>query len=212
MENNMKQILNGLKRRLFGMIDSGVITLVNDSLARQELQIQTLNGEVSSDVERWQNYGHTSVPPDSSETLVLALNGNRSNLAVICAEDKKLRLKGLIEGDSALYHMEGHFFKLTKKGLLTGVGDDFEIEIKRVKIIATESVDIITPLAKFSADVEIGGDLLTKGSTMTEGDSLTLGDSLTDGVVTGVSGGLFAGKSSENHKHKENGNITGGPQ
>lgn len=183
----MSKIINTLKRRLFGMIDRGVLTLVNDSLDRQQLQIQTLNGEVSSDVERWQNYGHTSVPPASSEVLALALNGNRSNLAVICAEDKKLRPKGLIEGDSALYHMEGHFFKLTKKGVITGVGDDFEIEVKRVKIVATESVEFETPTAKFTGDVEIAGNSLTKG------------------LVTGEGGGMFAGISSKNHQHKENG-------
>ncbi|WP_198159587.1 phage baseplate assembly protein, partial [Grimontia marina] len=38
-----------------------------------------------------------------SEAITLALNGNRSNLVVICAEDKTVRLKDLKPGDSALY-------------------------------------------------------------------------------------------------------------
>lgn len=203
-----KQAIRSLQRRVFGMIDRGVLTLVNDSLARQQVQIKTLDGELSSHVDRWQQYGHTSVPPDNSEQLVVALNGNRSNLAVICAEDKNARLKDLIEGDSALYHLEGHFFKLTKDGVLEGIGEELNLTVKRVNIIATEEVNVTSPLTKFSGDVEIGGDSHVKGSAMTDGDSLTLGDSITDGMVTGVKGGLFKGVSAELHKHKENQSVT----
>ena len=193
MEHKMKSIINGLKRRLFGMIDRGILTLVNDSLARQQVQIQTLNGEVSSDVERWQNYGHTSVPPKSSEALVLALNANRSNLAVICAEDKKLRLKGLIEGDSALYHLEGHFFKLTKKGVITGVGDDFEIEVKRVKIKATENIVVDSPITTFKGDVLFEKNTETKG-TATDAVTVTKDLQADKGVIAGIDMGP--------HKHQ----------
>lgn len=183
-----KQAIRSLQRRVFGMIDRGVLTLVNDSLARQQLQIKTLDSEVSSEVDRWQNYGHTSVPPANSEHLVVALNGSRSNLAVICAEDKSVRLKGLKTGDSALYHLEGHFFKLTEKGVLEGIGDDLNLTVKRVKIIATESVEFDTPLTKFSGDVDIAGKTTGKGD------------------------GVFAGISSKHHKHKENQSITDEPQ
>lgn len=198
----MTNPLSTLKRKIQTLFDRGVQRMVNDSLTRQQLQIQVMNGETYSDVERWQQYGHTSVPPEGSETLVLALGGNRSNLAVICAEDKNVRLRGLKQGDSALYHLEGHFFKLTENGVIEGVAEELNITVKRVTVTATEGVDIITPTAEFSNDVIIGGDLHTKGASMTDGDSLTLGDSITDGMVSGVQGGTFKGVSSENHTHK----------
>lgn len=196
MGAEINRLLAPIKRRLQLMVDRAVLRIVTDSTQRQQLQIQTLAGETDSDVERWQNYGHTSVPPAGSEALTLALGGNRSNLVVICAEDKAVRLKDLKPGDSALYHLDGHFFKLTtgKKGEL--IADELEISVKRVNIIASESVVITTPEAEFSSNVKIGGNCDVAGK------------------VIGEKGGIFKGIDSTTHRHRENGqgNLSDGPQ
>ena len=54
--------LLALKRKIQNLIARGIVNLVDDSYKRQRLQIQVMSGE-TDDVERWQNYGHTSVPP-----------------------------------------------------------------------------------------------------------------------------------------------------
>lgn len=196
MVNELSRLLMPLKRRLCLLVDRAVMRIVSDSKARQQLQIQTLANETASDVERWQNYGHTSVPPIGAEALTLAIGGNRSNLVVICAEDKAVRLKDLQPGDSALYHLEGHFFKLTKNKTGELVADELNIIVSRVNITAIESVVITTPKATFSGDVEIGGNCYVAGT------------------VTGEQGGTFKEISAETHSHQGNGpgNMTSGPQ
>ncbi|MEI8607805.1 phage baseplate assembly protein V [Enterovibrio sp. Hal110] len=196
MVTAFNRLLMPVKRRLQLMVDRAVLRIVSDSTQRQQLQIQTLAGETDSDIERWQNYGHTSVPPTGSEAITLALNGNRSNLIVICAEDKGVRLKDLQPGDSALYHAEGHFLKLTRDKTGELSADTLNISVKQVNITASESVVITTPTATFSGDVNIGGNCTAAGR------------------VIGQQGGTFKGVKSESHKHNENGkdNLTDGPQ
>lgn len=169
-------MFNVIKRTLQTLISRSIQSAVNDEVARQVMQVKALNGEVFSDVPRWQQYGHTSVPPKGSEQLIVSVGGNRSNLAIICAEDKTVRLNGLKSGDSALYHQEGHFLKLTEDKTLI-------VEVAKVQITATESVEIDTPKTTISGDVAIGGDVSIAGFT------------------TGEQGALFKGVSSESHDH-----------
>ncbi|SIO94784.1 phage baseplate assembly protein V [Vibrio spartinae] len=184
-----KTIVKLLKRMIQTMFTRTIQSAVDDALARQTMQVQALNGEVFSDVERWQQYGHTSVPPTGSEQLVLALGGNRSNLAIICAEDKAVRLKGLIDGDSALYHQEGHYLKLTKGGVFELDGDTLNITVNTINIIASDGIKIEAPVTTIQGDVILDGNLSTSGNIAAQG------------VVTGEQGGTFAGVSSGDHTH-----------
>ncbi|WP_281544661.1 phage baseplate assembly protein V [Grimontia sp. SpTr1] len=196
MVSPFNRLLMPVKRRLQLMVDRAILRIITDTTQRQQLQIQTLADETDSNIERWQNYGHTSVPPVGSEAITLALNGNRSNLVVICAEDKTVRLKDLKPGDSALYHLEGHFFKLTKgkKGEL--IADTLNISVKQVNITAIDGVDITAPDVSISGNLTIGGNCEAAGR------------------VIGQEGGTFKGIESEAHRHKENGrdNLSDGPQ
>jgi len=178
--------LSALKRKVQNLIARGVVNLVDDSYKRQRLQVNVMSGETFDDVERWQNYGHTSVPPKGAEHLLVALGGSRSNLAVICSEDKTVRLKDLVEGDSALYHLEGHFIKVTKNGVIEGVGEELNIRVKRVNIIAEEECIIDSPMTKCTGDLDV------------------------DGKVTGAEG-IFDGVSSSQHTHNETGSLTQKP-
>ena len=183
----LNRLLTPLKRRLQLLVDRAVLRIVTDSSERQQLQIQTQIGDTNSDVDRWQNYGHTSVPPLGAEAITLSVGGSRSNLVVICAEDKSVRLKDLDVGDSALYHLEGHFFKLTKDKRGQLVADEITIKVKRANISATEEVVINTPSTRFEGDVHITGK------------------------TTGDGEGIFDKINTSKHKHKETGNITDDP-
>ncbi len=102
---DVQKLLAPLQRRLRLIADRGIVTRVDDSRNRQNLQIKILADEVADDVERFQNYGHTSVPPDGSENIVLGIGGARAGLVAIAVEHKGSRPKGLEEG-WCLYHLE----------------------------------------------------------------------------------------------------------
>lgn len=178
--------LGSVKRKLQNLIARGVVSLVDDAYKRQRMQVHCLSGETFDDVERWQNYGHTSVPPDGAELLLVALGGSRSDLAVICAEDKTVRLTGLKKGDSALYHLEGHFFKLTENGVIEGIGDELNLTVKRVNITAEEEIVFDSPKVRTTGDFESAGTV--KGAD-----------------------GIFNGVSSSDHTHNETGTVTRAP-
>jgi phage baseplate assembly protein V len=161
---DVQKLLAPVQRRLRLIADRAIVTLVNDSLQRQNLQLKVLADEGADDVERFQNYGHSSVPPVGSEAVVLGLGGARAGLVAIAVEDKSVRPKGLEEGDSCLYHLEGHLIKLIKDGKL-------KIEAKTVITQATDKTTMISP------DNEVQGPLHVTLNITTDADVIINGKS-----------------------------------
>lgn len=172
---DVQKLLAPLQRRLRLIADRAIVTLVNDSLQRQGLQLKVLADESADDVERFQNYGHTSVPPEGSEAIVLGLGGARAGLVAIAVEHKGSRPKDLEAGDSCLYHLEGHRVILRKNGVA-------EIQAKTVIINASEKLTIISP------DNEIQGPLHVTGEITSDTDVKTGATSL-KGHIHNQSGG-----------------------
>ncbi|WP_421241674.1 phage baseplate assembly protein V [Aeromonas enteropelogenes] len=154
---DVQKLLGPLQRRLRLIADRAIVTLVNDALQRQNLQLKVLADEGADDVERFQNYGHTSVPPAGSEAIVLGIGGARAGLVAIAVEDKSVRPKDLESGDNCLYHLEGHRIILRKDGLL-------ELEAKTVIINASEKLTMMSP------DTEIQGPLHVTGPISSDED------------------------------------------
>ncbi|HEE5143752.1 TPA: phage baseplate assembly protein [Klebsiella pneumoniae] len=158
---NIGRSLAELGRRMRLMVDRALVRIVTDSLGRQNLQVQSLADETNDDVERFQNYGFTSVPPAGSEAIVVAVGGRRGGLVAIAVEDKGSRPRGGEEGDVILYHQEGHVIVLKKNGLA-------EIRVKKINLIAEESCDIIgkqiniTGPTSFSEDIQVKGKSFLK--------------------------------------------------
>lgn len=154
---DVQKLIAPMMRRLRLIADRAVVTMVTDSLQRQGLQLKVLADETADDVERFQNYGHTSVPPVGSEAIVLGIGGARAGLVAIAVEDKSVRPKDLEAGDNCLYHLEGHRIILRKDGLL-------ELEAKTVIINASEKLTMISP------DTEIQGPLHVTGQISSDED------------------------------------------
>ncbi|EKB22687.1 phage baseplate assembly protein V [Aeromonas veronii] len=159
---DVQKLLAPLSRRLRLIADRAIVTLVNDSLQRQGLQLKVLADESADDVERFQNYGHTSVPPEGSEAIVLGIGGARAGLVAIAVEHKGSRPKNLEAGDSCLYHLEGHNLTLSKDGVA-------ELAAKIVIIRATEKLIIMSP------DTEVQGPLHVTGP-ITSDEDVMVGD------------------------------------
>lgn len=172
---DVQKLIAPLWRRVRLIADRAIVTAVTDSLNRQGLQLKVLADEAADDVERFQNYGHTSVPPVGSEAIVLGIGGARAGLVAIAVEDKSVRPKDLEAGDNCLYHLEGHRIILRKDGLL-------ELEAKTVIINASEKLSMMSP------DTEIQGPLHVTGEITSDTDVKT-GTTSLKGHVHNQSGG-----------------------
>ncbi|RLM05038.1 phage baseplate protein [Gibbsiella quercinecans] len=157
-DGNMARTIGAIGRRLRLMVDRAVVRIVTDSLGRQNLQVQSLADETNDNVERFQNYGLTTVPPVGSEAIVIAVGGRRSGLVAIAVEDKKSRPKGLDPGDVCVYHSEGHTITLKKDGVI-------EVRGKTVNLVAEESCDIVSKLINVTGPTNFSEDIQVKGKS-----------------------------------------------
>ncbi|WP_333501851.1 phage baseplate assembly protein V [Kluyvera genomosp. 2] len=156
---NFGRTLNQLARRLRLIVDRAVVRIVTDSLGRQNLQVQSLADATNDDVERFQQYGFTSVPPAGSEAIILAVGGRRESLVAIAVEDKRCRPKGLEEGDVCLYHQDGQSMIILKAG---GIID---VRGKRVNYTGDELFEINSAQLKFVGPAEFTEDITVNGKS-----------------------------------------------
>lgn len=91
-------------RRIRTLFRLAELLRVDDTSAVQTVQIKTGADEVLSDVQHRQPYGYAYNPKkDGADPLVIALGGNPGHSLVIMVGNRKYRLKGLAEGEVALY-------------------------------------------------------------------------------------------------------------
>lgn len=149
--SGLNRVMAPLTRRLRLMVGRCLLVAVNDSLQRQNVQVRLLSGEVADEIEHYQQAGFTSVPLPGAVGLFLASGGKRSSLAALLLENKDKRLNNLKAGDAAIYHIaEGHHLVLQEDGVAL-------LQCKRFVVQASEQMEVQTPLATFSGDVQIAG-------------------------------------------------------
>lgn len=164
----MQRLIDPLARRLRLLLDRAVVRMVNDSLQRQNLQVSVLADETSGTVERFQNYGLTSVPPAGSEAVVAALGGRRAGLVALAVEHKGVRPKGLTEGDACLYHLEGHNLLLTKDGKAI-------LTVTEVILQASEQITMMAPKTEIQGALHVTGPV-TSDSEINSATELGVGE------------------------------------
>ncbi|OUS51473.1 hypothetical protein BM607_009455 [Shewanella sp. SACH] len=167
-ERYIDRLLAPLRRRITGMLTRAVVTGIVEDLQRQNLQVKMHADESADNIERFQNYGMSSYPPEGAEAIVAALGGSLSGLVAIAVEDKKVRPQGEL-GDVFLYHLEGHKIRLTKDGkiILTATDVIFEIQnsftIGATDVIfnASNSFTIISPESLIQGPLHVTGGIST---------------------------------------------------
>lgn len=145
MTTSFARLLNPLRRRVALMIGRGVVRLVNDSLKLQGLQVSLLAGETHDDVERFQEYGFSSHPHPGAEAVLVFAGGNRSHGLVIAVDDRRYRLKGLAEGEVALFDDLGTKLHLKRGGI--------------IEATASTQITVTAPLAYFSGQIQAAGHI-----------------------------------------------------
>jgi len=117
---DVEKMLRPLRTKIAGMIVRGVVKAVNDSGGVQLLKISALADEVKDNVERVQQYGFTSNPKRGSESVAIAIGGNRGHLLIISVDDRSARPKDLAEGETALWSDFGDRVWLRNGKILVG--------------------------------------------------------------------------------------------
>lgn len=135
------------------MVSRSVVDLVNDSLQMQGLQLAVLSGEVRDNVERFQEYGFTSVPFGGAEAVMVSVGGNHDHGIVIAVDDRRYRLKGLQGGEAAIYDDQGQKVHLTRNGIvIDGSGKPFILT-------NTPGATIDSPLTHITGALQVDGDV-----------------------------------------------------
>jgi phage baseplate assembly protein V len=163
----LSKALAPLQRRVRLMVARGIIELVDDSKKLQTAQVTIQDDVVRDDVERFQQYGFSSVPKADAEAIVLMVGGNADHPVVINVDDRRYRPRNLAEGESCMYTLGNGVRVLCKANGTIEIG--------------TSPTDFVALASKVNAE-------LTKIST-------TL-SSLTGGITTVASFGTPYSKAS----------------
>ncbi len=197
----LERALRPLRNRVANMVARVVVETVRDGNL-QVLQVSGLAEETLAEVEHIQQYGFTSHPFAGAEGAAVFVMGDRSHGLVIAVDDRRYRLKGLAEGEVALYDDLGQKVVLertririeTTQDVSINVGGDAEIVAGGdVKLDAGGNVDID---AAGNVDIDADGDATINAAGIVNlggvggkpvarlGDSIeTVTDTITGGSV-----------------------------
>jgi phage baseplate assembly protein V len=107
LDRMVAKLIAPLRRRVQLMIGRAILETINDATTMQSVKMSLLSDEVSEDVERFQEYGFTSVPFANCEAIAVFVGGSRAHGVVIATDDRTKRPTGTAEGDVALYNSNG---------------------------------------------------------------------------------------------------------
>jgi len=182
-----------IKQKLQQIIGRAIIAAVKDGTPNQQVQIKVMADE-DTEAERFTEYGFTSVPHDGSEAITVFVGGDRSHGIVIATSDRRYRLKGLQNGEVAIYTDEESYIKLARGKIIEIVG-------QRVNITAPDGLHIDGVLHTQS-------DVIAEGNAQVTGNVTVAGGVSAAGVIASATDVSSDGKSFNSHTHNENG--TGG--
>jgi len=155
--SGISRLLRPLQQRLQLMVGRCLVLLVDDDTRLQSLQVALLAEEVRGDVERFQQYGFTSHPHPDAEAIAVAVGGNRDHCVVLSVDDRRYRLKGLAQGEVALYTDEGDRVVLRRGGI--------------VEVHAGAELRVTAPLCTMSGDLQVQGSI-DSGATITAAEDV----------------------------------------
>lgn len=185
MSRELHKLLGPMSRRLRLQASRGVIGTLSDAGKLQTAQVALLAGEVRDGVERFQNYGFTSVPLGGAEAVFLSLNGSRDQGVLVVVDDRRYRKRAMQAGESAMHNHLGDYIHIKADGSIEVLASSkVKATAPIVEVIASAKMRFDTPLMEVTGEIKDKCD--SGGSTMS------------------------AMRTAHNtHKHVEN-NVTGG--
>lgn len=174
------RLMAPMARRLGNLVARGAVSAVNAASKMQSLQLRLMAGEAKDNVEHFEPFGFTSKPKPGAEHITLFLDGDRSHGVTIVVADRRYRLTGLDDGESALHDAYGNKVHLKKDGTMA--------------VVASTQVQITSPLVTMSGNLQVTGSI-------SAGGNVTAGGTVTAPNVVGTTNGTFGGKSMVSHTH-----------
>lgn len=152
-----RRLIGPLQRSVRMMISRGVLTLVDDTQPTQEVQLNLYAGENLGGVERFQQYGFSSVPFPGAEAIFASVAGNRTQGVVLVAGDKRYRLVGLQTGEVALFDDQGQTIVIHRAGIV---------------VTSQLGVTITTPTLTLNGNMQVNGGITTSQDVVANGISV----------------------------------------
>ena len=173
----MMDLLQRLGRRLQMLVGLGRVTLVDDTGTVQMLQLKLGALELRDRTPRLAEYGFASNPPAGSDAALLFVGGDRSNGVVIATGNQTYRLKGLANGDAAIYDSRGQSVWLTASGIVVnGAGLPLTVNnTPTVTVNAATQIDLQTPKVSCSGDLDVAGSIVAQGDISDHGTKTMAG-------------------------------------
>lgn len=158
----LRRIMLPLEVRLRNSITRAVLAKVDDERKMQEVQLRGLKGEIMTAVERMQEYGFSSVPPEGGEALAVFVGGDRAHGIVVATDDRRHRPTGDGAGDVRLYCRQlGLFLHLDDSSSKMALSGD-TVEVDGVNgITLDDSTRITLQVGASSIVIETGKITIT---------------------------------------------------
>ncbi len=149
-------IIRSLTRR-------GTVLRVDDKTPIQTLQVQGTADEVRDRVERLQEYGLSSNPPEGSDVAWIHPLAAPDHPLVVACGDRKFRIKSMAPGEVVIYDDLGQFVRMRR--------DKIEVNGQRVLVDgAGATVDVNGGSVKVeAAAIELDGDVTVTGGLTVDG-------------------------------------------
>jgi phage gp45-like len=167
-DSALSRLMAPIARRMRLMVSRAVVELVNDATRLQAVQVSLLSDEVRDSVERFQEYGFTSVPLPGAEAVALSVSGNRDHVVVVATDDRRYRKIGLQPGEVAIYN---------------NLGDYAIFRAGSMEVRHSTRIDLTAPVVAVSGNLTVGGTIVATGQITGAGKNLSTH------VHTGVTSG-----------------------
>ena len=162
----IRKFLAPLERRILAVVRIGVAKLIFDDAGLQQLQATALLGNVRGRINRYQNYGLTSVPLPGAQPLLLAVGGAGNHAVAVAVDDARYRPQNLESGEVCLYTDEGDRITLQRGRVIAiEAGQAVTVTAPEVRIYASVKVLLDTPLVECTQNLKAHGNISdSKGS------------------------------------------------
>lgn len=150
-----------LLRRIMNMVARGIVQSSDDKPSIQQQDLSLLMDEGKTKVERWQDYGFSSHPKVGAEAVVAFFGGGRDHGMVLKTDDRTYRIRGLQQGEVALYSDEGDTFMLKRGNLMESTTKTHAVKAATKATITSPTVDIGAGPARTAGNVQLDNSFLT---------------------------------------------------